>query len=296
MLMTVTGNGVNGTFTKTTGVYMSAFLSPGAVAAGSQTRIIGVQRQTAADKLTPWTLPADNTAPVVAVSLTGRKHTVAATGITLSRYEVSVTRRFRQQTVECHYPVAPAAFKKLPINYANTDTYELSTAALKSDYTFGLAEYPEHLLAFKMAITPAASPVYVLSKPANVKNSFFKKVVELVNAQAADPAGQFPAFAIQTAQGNLPVTTTNLLRAYSFFRYGDALQWPFPSMRDWVRAAVAMGAGGVADLTEVEVPEPNDEALIRYDIDAKFTPAEFPYGIETLVLVYKPGGPVLSAC
>ena len=99
---------------------------------------------------------------------------------------------------------------------------------------------------------------------------------------------------VRTAQGQLTVTPQNLLRAYAFFRYGEALQWPFPSMRDWV-ASVAAG-GGVPDLTAVTVPEPGDEQLIQYSNDPQYTPAPFPFAVETLVLVFNPGGPVLPAC
>jgi hypothetical protein len=294
MHVTVTGNGTNGTMQNAIAAYVAALLTPGAAAGGGQARAIALHRQTAAERLTPWTIPVAGPAPLVTVGLNGRNLKIRLKDMTVLRYEVQRTRRFRQQVFEVHSPVAPAGFQKLAIEYVNTDEHELATGAPANDDTLGFTEFPEHQLSVKMSVAPTGSPVYVLTKPANRKNSFCRQLVSMINAQAEDPNGHFPPLTIRTAQGSLLITPQNLFRAYAFFRYGEAMRWPFPSMRDWV-AQVAPG-GGMPDLTAVTIPEPTDEELIQFSNDPKFTAAPFPFATETLVLVYNQGGPVLPIC
>ena len=138
------------------------------------------------------------------------------------------------------------------------------------------------------------SPVYWFSKLANRETQLRAKLTTMINAQAADANRQFANLDIRFAQGNLTVTPQNLVRAYSFFAYGEALQWPLPTMSELVGGGA--GAVGVPNLGLVHPPALTDEQRIRYEYDPSYEPAVHTYGVETLALVLTPGSPVLPVC
>jgi hypothetical protein len=280
--MAITATYGSTTFTNVRGYLLSACLTPGQ---GFQGHFwVNIKDSVdAQQKPVPMNLGPAGPVPVANLQINGAHRSYQFPNLTLQSVEPGATRRERYRIAEFNYPHTPSVAQTIPAKFQNRGDVVLQPGALGNDFVWGIEAYPQHLLGFRARVSAADSVVVRFAAMRNARNSMIERVVQLNNAQAADPNQAMPDLAVNFAQRNLVLTNKNVVRLYVQELYGDCTTWATPTMSDYV----SNGAG--APLARLNPPAHTAHELMRDEIERGYEHGANQFTVEITTIVFVPG-------